>query len=321
MKFTLVIPVAPERDAEILDSINELDYPKSDFHVVVIKGKNASENRNKGYEKAKGDIMGFLDDDAKIESDFLKRVDKFFEEYPWIDIVGGPQLTPKDEKGFAKISGYALTSKFGAADTRGRYKKDKLNLNADEKNLTSANLFVRKKVMDEIKFDRNLWPGEDPKFIDDAKKAGFKVAYTPDFFVYHRRRADARGLAKQIFNYGKFRPLKEPIKSTLQKPIFLIPSFFVIYLAILIVLWITKINLSITGEIIGTGIRNNPLRFFWLFPLLAYILLAVLFSIFESIKNKDYKAIFVLPFVYLLIHLSYGTGMIFGFFSKIKNKK
>ena len=44
MKFSLVIPVAPERNIEILDSIRKLDYPKSQFHVIVVKGKNNQHN-------------------------------------------------------------------------------------------------------------------------------------------------------------------------------------------------------------------------------------------------------------------------------------
>ena len=41
MRFSLIIPLAPERGAEILDSIKKLDYPKSEFHVIIIKGKKS----------------------------------------------------------------------------------------------------------------------------------------------------------------------------------------------------------------------------------------------------------------------------------------
>lgn len=313
MKFTLVIPVAPERNAEIIESIKKLDYSKSEFHVVIVRGKNASENRNKGFEKARGEIIGFLDDDGIIEEDFLKQVDKFFYKYPWIDIVGGPQLTPKDEKGFAKISGYALASKFGASGVSKRYKKSELNLDADEKSLTSANLFVRKNVMDKIKFDENLWPGEDPKFIDDAKKSEFKIAYCPDFVIYHRRRPNVKGIIKQIFNYGKVRPKKESFIETLKKPIFLIPSLFVVYLIIL--MGSILINPSITGQVINLGNTSTKGGILF-YPLMVYIFLSVLFGIYDSINNKNYKAIFILPFIYPIIHLSYGIGMIYGMVKK-----
>jgi glycosyltransferase involved in cell wall biosynthesis len=313
MRFSLVIPVAPERGAEILESIKKLDYPKSEFQVIVVNGKNPSENRNKGALRAVGEIIGFLDDDATLQEDFLKNVDKFFQAYDSIDVVGGPQLTPLDEKGFARISGYALCSKFGAWELASRYSKQKLDLNADEKNLTSANLFVKRAVMSKIKFDPNLFPGEDPKFIEDARKAKFKVAYSPDFILYHRRRATWRQLIKQIFNYGKVRPAKEPFRNTLKQPFFLVPSIFSIYLFILLG-WVI-FNPSITGGVVNS---SGSLGFFGLFliPLLLYVILALSFAGIDSWQSKDLKGFFVLPFVYPMIHVSYGVGMIKGYLTK-----
>lgn len=299
MRFSLVIPVAPDRDAPIINSLKKLDYIKSNFEIIVIKGTNPSENRNNGAQKAKGEIIGFLDDDAEIEKDFLKNVERFFNDYKSIDIVGGPQLTPKSQKGFAKISGYALTSKFGAAGSSVRYKKGKLSFDADESSLTSANLFVKKDVMKKIKFNPKLFPGEDPKFIEDAKNANLRIAYSPSFVIYHKRRETLKALIKQIFNYGKVRPLKEPLKETLKKPSFLIPSIFVIYLIVSSIFLMTYTYPYIA-----------------IIPLLFYILLNICFSIFESIKNKDFKAVFALPFIYPIIHISYGTGMIYGHFIK-----
>ncbi len=296
MKFSLVIPVAPYRDAEILGSIENLDFPKKQYEVIVEKGENPSENRNRGFEKAKGDIIIFLDDDAILETDYLKKVKEFFEKHPNIDVVGGPQLTPKNEEGFAKISGYALGSKFGAWKLSNRYSSKKEALNVDETALTSANLICKRAVLEKVKFDPSLFPGEDPKFIADVKEQGFKVAYTPNIVLYHRRRENVGGLIKQIFNYGKARPLKENLSDTLKNPFFLIPSLFVIYLISLIIL---------------------PIIFYVkktiFIPLLVYFFLAISFSFYDSVKNKDFIAFFVLPFIYPIIHISYGAGMIFGY--------
>ncbi|MDO8517227.1 MAG: glycosyltransferase [Nanoarchaeota archaeon] len=303
IKFSLIIPVAPDRNAEIIESISHIDYPKSKFQVIVVKGKNPSENRNKGAAQAKGEFLAFLDDDAVIDKDILKNAENFFGNNKNIDIVGGPQLTPKDEKGFALKSGYALSSKFGAWKMANRYSGTKEVYDVDETMLTSANLFCKKRVFDKIKFDPNLFPGEDPKFIEDAKKEGYKVAYSPNLIVYHRRRATLKGLIKQIFNYGKTRPKKESLINTIKKPFFVIPSLFVLYLVGLMIL--SFISYS----------------YIWFIPLGLYLLMDFLFSIYESVKNNSFYSIFYLIFIFPIIHISYGLGMILGSLTKLKPKK
>jgi len=306
MKFSLVIPVAPYRNAEILGSIAKLDFPKKEYEVIVENGTNPSENRNRGFEKSRGKVIVLLDDDAVLEEDYLKRVEEFLEAHPEISVVGGPQLTPKNEKGFAKISGYALSSKFGAWKLSNRYSSQKEILNVDETALTSANLICRREVMEKVRFDLNLFPGEDPKFISDAKREGFKVAYSPKIILYHRRRGTVRELIKQISNYGKTRPKKEKFSETIKNPFFIFPSLFVLYLILRPILLLIPIF--------------NKFAVLSSIPLLLYLLLTLIFTVYDSAKNKDIKAIFILPFIYPLIHISYGLGMLKGHMEKMSRK-
>ncbi len=318
MKFSLVIPVAPYRNAEILDSIKKLDYPKKEYEIIIEKGTNPSENRNRGAEKSKGKIIVFLDDDAVIDKDLLKEAENFFDEYKEIDIVGGAQLTPPDQKGFARISGYALSSKFGAWKMGRRYSQKGLNLDADETMLTSANLLCRREVMRKIQFDPGLFPGEDPKFIEDAKKTGLKVAYSPDLILYHKRRGTISALIKQISSYGKTRTKKESFSDTLKKPFFLMPSLLLIYLISLFLLAeYAFFSISFTGGVIGYNTDYAYLSSYLFFPLILYLILDFCFSIYGGIKNRDIIAIFLLPFIFPIIHLSYGAGMIGGYLKKI----
>ncbi len=302
MRFSLIIPVAPYRGAEIVRSLKEIDFSKKEYEVIIEKGTNASENRNRGFEKSRGEIIVFLDDDGIINQDLLKNAEKFFNEYPEIDIVGGPQLTPLDEKGFAKISGYALSSKFGGWNTSNRYEKKKLNLDVDETFLTTAIMFCKRNVMEKIKFDTKLWPGEDPKFISDAKKQNFKVAYSPDLIIYHRRRPTIRALIKQIFNYGKVSPFREKVADTFRKPFFLIPSVFVLYL-------ITFFGSMFFNTAFSRGI--------FFLPLFLYLMMDLDFSIYEGIKNRHVASILALLFIFPIIHLSYGIGRIHGYLKKM----
>lgn len=295
MRFSLVIPVAPERDAKILDSIKEIDYPKKDFEIIVKNGKNPSENRNKGIEKAKGEFVVFLDDDASVKKDYLKKIKNFFDRYPVIDIVGGPQLTSKDENFFAKMSGIVLTSNFGVYKIRKRYVSEKINCDADETFLTSANLCARKNVFKKIGgFNTNLFPGEDPEFIFRAKKAGLKIACNPEMIIYHKRRGDFSSYCKQIFSYGFTRPKKDKISGKTNL-LFLIPLIFSVYFLLLPTLFL--------------------LNYFLLIPLIMHAFLSIIFSVCNSLRNKSFLGIFMLPFLYLFTHLAYGLGMLAGYFN------
>ena len=313
MKFSLVIPVAPDRGAEILRSVRNLDYPMSSYQVIVVKGKNPSENRNKGAETAKGDIIAFLDDDAKLPKDYLIKAKEFFDDHHSIDAVGGPQLTPEDDGLFAKISGYALASRFGAWDRSNRYFQDKLNLDAHEKDITSANLLCRRKVIENVKFHPKFFPGEDPRFIIDAKRKGYRVAYSPDIIVYHRRRRNLDQLMKQIFNYGKVRTRIDSFLNTLKSPIFFIPSIFSLYVLSLFLLFSLVPFIGLYKGAVGL---IDPVLL--LYPLFLYFIIALSFSIYEGVKNNCIVTVLSLPFIYLMIHVSYGAGLMYGYFDVIR---
>src|SRR3989344_3451056 len=292
MKFSIIMPLAPERDCEVKASLENLDFDKKEYEVIIKVGKNPSLNRNNGAKESKGEILCFLDDDAFIENDILKKAENFFKKYN-VDILGGPQLTPKDDKYFAKTSGYAISDFFCTSFMSNRYKKGKLNLNADENSLTSAICFVKKEVFDKLNgFNLNLFPGEDPEFFYRAKKQGFKIAYSPEIFIYHRRRPTLKLLWKQFSNYGYTRVKKERKIGNKINILYLLPSVFLIYLILLIPL--------------------SLIRIFFILPLIIYILIILISGIKQIIIYKDLKSIFLLPFIYPLIHVSYGYGLIKG---------
>ncbi len=298
IKFSLIIPVAPYRSCEITDSIKKLDYNKKQFEVITEHGFNPSDNRNRAIKKARGKYLVFLDDDAIIDGNYLKNAERFLEKHQEIDIVGGPQLTPPSDKYFAKTSGYVMSSFFGAYVMSSRYTKRNENLNADEYSLTSANCIVKREVFKKIKpFDSRLFPGEDPELYARAKKAGFRLAYSPSLIIHHRRRPTFFQYLKQFFKYGFVRMKKERINRTpLLKinPVFFMPSAFVLYLVTL-PFWLY-------------------LHSYFIIPLLLYTAITLVFSIYESIKNRDILAFPLLPFLYLSMHVSYGIGIIYSIF-------
>jgi len=229
MKLSVVIPIGEKRKMYVDETLENQDVA---VKSIVEIGPNPSANRNRGSRKAKTELVAFVNAHTILPRNWSKKVIDFFEKYPEIDIVGGPQLTDQDSSFFERVSGHALGSIFAMANLSQRYRPSDLNFDADEKHLTSANLICRKEVLDKIEFDENVWPGEDPKFILDAKERKFKVAYSPDIVVSHRRRDSLGGLWKQIFNYG-YRRTKNLRGTVFGNPLFFVPSLFILYLLFL----------------------------------------------------------------------------------------
>lgn len=299
-KFSIIIALAPDRTAPVLESLDRLNYSKKDYEIIIEKGLNPSENRNRGIGKAKGEILFFLDDDATINSEILKNAEQFFDNYN-VDVVGGPQLTPKDDKFFAKTSGYAMTSFLATHKMFNRYKQGRLNLDADENVLTSANLFIKKNVFDSTPgFDSKLYPGEDPELISRLKTLGFKVAYSPDLIIYHKRRPTYFSFFKQFLNYGKVSVQKEKTKSMKLGLLYFFPTLCIVYTFIFIGLFIF-------------GLINNLL----LIPFIIYGAMVLLNSFYLSIKNKNILSLLLLPFIFLSIHVAYGLGVVIGLIKRI----
>ncbi len=287
--LSVVIPVGPHRTLDVLESLKQQTQK---VEIIIEQGPNPSQNRNRGVAKAHADIIAFVDSHSILPPQWARTLLSFFRTHPSIDIVGGPQLTPPDQGVFATLSGYALSSPFGAASMSARYSPLSFTLHADERSLTSANLACRKHVFSTTLFDESLYPGEDPKFITDAKKAQYSIAYFPDLFIYHKRRSTLFAFARQIFNYGFVRPFTQPFFQIIKQPLFLIPSLFVLYIILLIPL--------------------TYLYFLFITPFFLYIALTLVFSFYLGMKHNDILAFFMLPFIFFSIHFSYGIGFILG---------
>ena len=294
-KFSIVIAVALYRNAEVLKSIKSLDYDKKKYEIIIEKGDNASENRNRGIKKAKGEIIAFIDDDAIVHKDLLKNAEDFFKKHD-IDIVGGPQLTPKDDNFSAKLFGSAIETFWCSYKMANRYKRGKLSLDADELSLTSANVFVKKEVFKKLKgFNTKLWPGEDPEFFSRAKDSGFKLTYSPNLVVYHRRRNKLFSLLKQHYNYGNVRLKKEWINKKNVDFVMIIPSIFTLYLIFLPFLLLFSKD--------------------FFFPVKLHLIIDILVGIFVALRRNILFLPF-LPFIFFLVHFSYGLGMLVSLFER-----
>jgi hypothetical protein len=299
-RITVVIPAPLDKKIPI-HAIKTIDKEK--IAVIVERGSNPSENRNRGIRKSRTEFVAFTNIHSQLSKTWYDEVISFFKAHPKISMVGGPQLTPTDGSNFQKASGHALSSVFGSAVVRNRYNSKKVNMDADETTLTSANLICRKKVFSKVMFDESLYPGEDPKFVEGVREAGFRTAYSPRIIAFNQRRASIKTLARQIYGYGYVRPKKEKLTKTLTRPYFLAPTLFLIYLALLAPLLAISSNME---QLLLT-------------PLYFYIALHAVFLIRIGIDERNILVLLWVPIVFLTIHLAYGWGFLRGLINNILN--
>ncbi|MEP6662779.1 MAG: glycosyltransferase family 2 protein [Verrucomicrobiota bacterium] len=288
--ITLVVPAALGVSLDVLKSANAQTQP---LEILVEEGKNPSANRNRGAARATTSLVGFTNAHTILSNNWVERVEEVFKRYPEIDILGGPQLNYPGDSYFARVNGDALASSFCTGKMSVRYRPGPFNLNADETSLTSANLICRRSVFEKIRFDETIYPGEDPKFVTEARNAGFRLAYAPGVIVFNRRRQNFFALGKQVFNYGWARVRKESLAQLLKHPVFFAPTGIILYL------------LSLPSVLI--------FGCFWLFPLWVYLFFAVLAAGKRAVECRRWGYFITLPFLFLWIHISYGMGFLLCF--------
>lgn len=74
---------------EICDTFTS-NHPDVNFCYVVETEQGLSAARNKGIKEAKGDIIVYIDDDALVDTWYLRTIVEYMSAHPEIDAVGGP---------------------------------------------------------------------------------------------------------------------------------------------------------------------------------------------------------------------------------------
>lgn len=161
--------------------------------------RGVSRARNRGIAAARGDVIGFPDDDCWYPQDLLEEVSETLEtHHAWDGLTGRCLVKPFGTH--AGLARFAPTA--GLLTPVGIWTRS-----------CAATLFVRRTVIDGIgPFDDSLGPGsgtaweaaEDMDYVLRAVENGFHIYYEPDLVVFHPpppSLRDERSLVR-AFTYG-----------------------------------------------------------------------------------------------------------------------
>lgn len=158
--------------------------------------------RNKASYRAQGEILVFLDDDVKLRRGFFLEILEPFKD-PKVGAVGGVNVAMPDATLSQQISASLMSSPLLWGKSAARYTPRGGVRDADESEIISCCLAVRKKAFDQAGgFPLEVIPCEENVLITRIQWLGWKVLYSPYAIVFHRRPGFPRGYARKLFGYG-----------------------------------------------------------------------------------------------------------------------
>ncbi|MCW4019011.1 MAG: glycosyltransferase [Candidatus Bathyarchaeota archaeon] len=196
---------------ECLQALASQNYPEDAFEILVIDACstdatadiarkytpkvysepiNAAAAYNYAMKIASHSILGFVDSDAKVERDWLKKLVPHLND-PKVAGVSGSIETWNIENPWARSIGYEIKNRYSHI---GKYTG----------RIATMNLLLKRGVIEEVGgWDEDLPSQYDTDFGYRMSGLGYKIAYEPDAKCYHYNRPTLRAYWRQQRQYGR----------------------------------------------------------------------------------------------------------------------
>ena len=149
---------------------------------------------NVGLKHATGDLIARMDSDDIAAPNRFELQERFLEEHPEIDIVGGSMQEFDDEHECLNVRHYPQTHEEAC----------KYIVKACP--LAHPAVMMRKRMFDEgLKYDERYRMSQDIKLWYDAILAGYKIANLPDVCLYFRQQGDVFRRRSRVKAWNEFK--------------------------------------------------------------------------------------------------------------------
>ena len=169
------------------------------FRLVSTENRGLASARNAGLEAATGEIVAYIDADARPDPYWLSHLAVSFLKTSHVGI-GGPNIPPPDDGTIAECVSHAPGSPIHV-------------LLSDQlaEHIPGCNMAFWKKSLEAIGgFDPQFRiAGDDVDICWRLQQEGWTVGFSPGAVVWHHRRDSFRAYLKQQFEYGKAEALLE----------------------------------------------------------------------------------------------------------------
>ena len=299
--ITVLIAARPgPAEIKAVAASRALDYPADTLEIIVARGQQPSAQRNAALKAARGDIIYFLDDDSAPQPGNLRRAVCHFKD-PKVQMVGGPNLCPRDAPPIEQVFALVLASWLAFGPSRARYAAVGQVRETSEKELILCNLLARRQSMVELGgFNEALYPNEENALMDELQKRGGKLIYDPQLLVHRRPRSSLKSFARMLMTYGRGRAEQFRLNPTPGSALNFVPPLFCLYLLALPLL----LALSSIGKL-------------GLVPLACYALAVAAQAVVLAAGGRIFQSLAAIPLI-VLTHVLYGLGFWRGLFTRLR---
>ena len=259
----------------------------SNIHLVNNPHKYVPHALNIGIRCSKGEFIARLDVHTKYPENYLEICIDLLRNTK-ADNVGGTLISLGLSKKGKAIS-YCMSSIFGVGNSTPRIKLFDGFVDAVAFGFWARSSFDKYGLFNEL-----LIKNQDEEHNFRIKEMGGKIYQSSALLTKYFVRENFFELVKQMYNYGRFKPIVLFKNYKRIRVRHLIPPIFTLYLCTLLICF----------------------NFLMILPISIYLILNIYFS-FKSNNKFSIKLLCIITYFYM--HISYGFGFIVGLIRGSKN--
>jgi glycosyltransferase involved in cell wall biosynthesis len=279
-ELEVVIAVGPSRD-QTLDIAHEISSRESRVKVISNPSGKTPSGLNAALRAAKFEIIVRIDGHSEIDSDYIRKAVATLNETGAVNVGG--IMAAEGITTFQCAVARAMRSPIGVGGARFH-----VGGKAGPTDTVYLGVFRRNALERVGGYDENFVRAQDWEMNYRLRANGGTIWFNPELKVTYRPRSSLRALAKQYFEYGRWRrAVSRHHKGTMNFR----------YLA-------PPLNLIVNALSLALGVVVSPLFFIAIATYLAAIFLASL-SIGKNLGER-----IRLPIILITMHFCWGFGFI-----------
>ena len=293
MEILLIDSCSTDGTKAVMEKFQKENQDFYNIQVLDNPKKIQAAGWNVAIQNFTGDVLARIDAHTKVTPEYSLNVMKDIKDGEMV--VGGvrPAIIEKDTS-WANVLLQVENSLFGSSINSSRRSEEKAYVK------TMFHAAYRREVLDKVGlFNEQLLRTEDNEFHYRIREAGYKLCYDPSIVSYQYARSDFKRMVKQKYGNGYWIGLTLKVCPGCISLYHLVPFAFVLAIIATSVLTIV-------------GVWQMAVLMWGL-----YGTFAIINTVLSIVCNGFYPQSILMPFMFLILHTSYGVGTLKGIMTRL----